>query len=84
MYKKYILKKDNERVYCIIDDQKPLQEEWERVFAIEKGYGLAADVEFGKVVVKNYYRGDNLASFEVLDIKDTDEEPIYQLMPMQD
>ncbi len=84
MYKKYILKKDDERVYCIIDGQKPSQDEWERVFSIEKGYGLSADVEFGKVVVKNYFRGDNVASFDVLCIEDTDDEPIYKLLPMQD
>ncbi len=84
MNKKYILKKDTgEKVYCILDGEKNENDELEKVFGIEKGYGLTAEVFDGKVVVKNYYRGDNLASFPVIAIEDTTEETVYLLTPIE-
>lgn len=79
MNKKYILKKDEERVYCIIDGEKPQQEEWEKVFGIEKGYGLTAELTNNEVIVRNYFRADTLAVFPVLEVFDTEETPIYIL-----
>ena len=83
MNKKYILKKDEERVYCIIDGEKPQQEEWGKVFSIEKGHGLTAELIRGEVVVRNYFRADNLASFPVLEVLDTEEETVYILTKME-
>ncbi len=82
MNKKYVLQKDDCRVFCILDGEKPLQEELERVFGIEKGYGLTAELEHNTVVVKNYFRADTLASFPVLAVEDTDQAPVYQLLPL--
>ena len=79
MNKKYILQKDKETVYCIIDGEKPQQEEWEKVFSIEKGYGLTAELINGEVVVRNYFRADNLATFPVLEVLDTEENTVYIL-----
>lgn len=84
MNKKYILEKDaGEKVYCILDGDKPVKDELQRVFGIEKGYGLTAELFADKVVVRNYYRGDNLASFPVLAIEDTTEKPVYLLTPIE-
>ncbi|MBE6778867.1 MAG: hypothetical protein E7541_05720 [Ruminococcaceae bacterium] len=84
MNKKYILQKDDTRVYCIVDGSQPIEEELGKVFGLTKGQGLSADLWQGKVVVQNYFRGDNLASFPVLEELDTEEEPVYQLTPIQE
>ena len=84
MNKKYILKKDDECVFCIINDQKPQQEEWERVFGIEKGFGLTAELVGNQVIVKDYYRADILASFPVIKVLNTEEQTVYQLTHIEE
>ena len=79
MNKKYLLQKGEETVYCIIDNEKPQQEEREKVFSIEKGYGLTAELINDEVIVRNYFRADNLATFPVLEVLDTEEDPVYIL-----
>ena len=71
------------KVFCIIDGKKPQQEEWERVFSIEKGYGLTAELIRDEVVVRNCFRADNLAVFPVLEVLDTEEETVYMLTKME-
>ena len=83
MNKKYILKKGEDKVYCIIDGQKPQQDEWEKVFSIEKGYGLTAELINDEVVVRNYFRAENLANFPVLEVLDTEEETVYILTKVE-
>lgn len=84
MNKKYILKnEDGKTVYCILDAEKNEKDEFERVFGIEKGYGLTAEKFGDKIFIRNYYRGDNVASFMIIAIKDTNEEKLYQLMPLE-
>ena len=83
MNKKFVLQKGEERVYCIIDGQKPQQDEWEKVFSIEKGYGLTAELINDEVVVRNYFRADNLANFPVLEVLDTEEETVYILTKVE-
>lgn len=84
MNKKYILKKDNgTKAYCILNGEKNETDELERVFGIEKGYGLTAETFADKVLIRNYYRGDNVASFSIVEITDTTEEALYQLVPLE-
>ncbi|MBQ4612241.1 MAG: hypothetical protein IJB26_01685 [Clostridia bacterium] len=84
MNKKYILKNDeDQQVYCIIDGDKPVDDEFERVFGIEKGYGLSAELFGDKVLVKNYFRGDTMASFAVLAVEDTTADTVYQILPLE-
>lgn len=82
MNRKYTVENDGKRAFFIIDKEKNLTEELEKVFSIEKGYGLTADEERGHIVVKNYFRADTLASFPIFSVEDTEEETVYRLVNM--
>ena len=83
MNKKFIINKDGERFFFIVDGEKPLTDELEKVFSIEKGFGLTAEQANDRIIVKNYYRAENLASFPILEVLDTAEEAKYILTKVE-
>ena len=66
-------------VDCVVDAGKNLQDEMEKVFSIEKGYGLKAEIWKDRVDIVNYFRADTMASFVLLAIEETQEPLRYQL-----
>lgn len=74
------LKNDrNETVHCVVSAAGNLEQEMERVFSIQKGYGLGIDVTKTQVKVVNYFRADTLASFDIVSIVPTEEPLQYRL-----
>ena len=85
MNKKLILKNDKgETVYCVLNGEADETEELLRVFSIEKGYGLTVEKWSDAVKIVNYFRADTVASFPVVSFEDTEEEPLYQLTPLDE
>jgi len=80
MNKRYTLKNsDNEFFTCIIDPGQEEKEQWEAVFAIDKGYGFTAERWGEQVKIVDYFHGETRASFQIISVEDTAEEASSQL-----
>ncbi len=85
MNKRWVLKKDDGTVaYAVLRGDAPEKDELERLFGIEKGYGLTAERWGDEVRIINYYRADTVAALPVLSVTDTEEEPLYTLTPINE
>lgn len=79
MNRKYFVEKDGKTLFFIVDGQKDLQEELEKLFGIEKGYGLSVELWQDRIEIRNYFRADTVATFPVLKVEDTAQAPCYRL-----
>ena len=75
---------NGQRVYCIIRKDADLTEELKKVFSVSDGYGFTVEVNEAAVAIKDYFHGENAATFKILSIEDTDEELMYYVKTIKD
>lgn len=76
MNKKYILKNsEGLRFSCVLSPDRKEEEQWCEVFALSKGHGFSAE-RWGEVVrIRDYFAGEDRATFLIISEEET-EAPV--------
>ncbi len=75
MNRKLILKnKWNELIYCVLDPSKDFAEQLEEVFLTKRGMGYSVSLETERVLIRDYFHGENAGEFEIIAWEYTSED----------
>lgn len=68
-----------QQFYCILKEAADYEEQFEKVFSIQKGYGFSIRCHSNSVDVYDYFAGEPRATFQILKTEPTAEAVFYYL-----
>ena len=75
MNQRFVLENgDKEKFTCVLAPERDAQEQWEKIFAIQKGCGFSVDRWKDRVDIVDYFHGETRATFRILSVEATEDK----------
>ena len=58
-------------VYCVLSGAQPFRQQLEKVLGVTPGHGLSVEMNDKKVLVRDYFAGENVGEFEIISFEET-------------
>lgn len=58
-------------VYCVLSGAQPFSQQLEKVLGVTPGHGLSVEMNDKKVLVRDYFAGENVGEFEIISFEET-------------
>ncbi len=57
--------------YCVLNCDEPLEPQLNKLLAITSGCGFCAEIDGKKLVIRDYFAGENRGEFEIISFKES-------------